>query len=695
MNNKKKIKLSALVICALSCISCSLPLNNNLYESANYTSTSSFNKYAIQGKADFGSKFNTKATVSEVGNKATISLITPYDDATPNVTLATGLTDALGGFNINLGFTPVINKIYLLQASKRIGSATKRVININTYIMWDGNYWQSITGTTININEKTTAVTIIDYHDNSITPGMTMNKIYNGAVSDIGTVLTNTINEVISITNSLLTNNTDPIRFIGFANNNYYILKENNFNLGNTSFINADLSGQDFSNANFSNKNLSYANLKNTVLTNANFTGATLTNTDFTGAIWIDGRSICDTGSIGKCVFSDVPVNTYINGNQSSHSIAMDSQGNFIVVWQSFNQTRAVNDIYAQRFNSSGVPVGREFRVNSNNQKQGISPSVSMNANGNFIVVWRGITNDQGGGLFTITAKRYNNSGEAIGSEFIVNQPYYFVNNPVVSIDDTGNFVIAWESMFQDGGDNGIYIRKYKPDGLPFEAEKRANMFTSGNQEKPDIILDNLGFTTVVWQSNGQSGNNDIYFQKFDVDLKHIDINGVYASPAETRVNNYTSGNQSNPSITKDSMGNFAISWDSFDQDGSDSGIYAQKFERKGNPNKGSDTPVNTYITGSQMNSDIAMDSLGNYIVTWDSFGQDGSSNGIYAQRFNNLNVPQGSEFKVNSYTLNNQSNSSIASDSNGNFSIAWESFDQDGTGIYFHKYNNQAQLTR
>jgi hypothetical protein len=76
-------------------------------------------------------------------------------------------------------------------------------------------------------------------------------------------------------------------------------------------------------------------------------------------------------------------------------------------------------------------------------------------------------------------------------------------------------------------------------------------------------------------------------------------------------------------------------------------------------------------------------------VITWQS-NQDGSGYGVYAQRYNSLGVPQGSEFRVNSYTNDNQNNPSITSDSNGDFVITWQS-NQDGSsfGIYSQIYNN------
>ena len=73
------------------------------------------------------------------------------------------------------------------------------------------------------------------------------------------------------------------------------------------------------------------------------------------------------------------------------------------------------------------------------------------------------------------------------------------------------------------------------------------------------------------------------------------------------------------------------------------------------------------------------MDADGDFVVAWQSAGQDGCSYGVYAQRFNAAGVAQGSEFQVNTYTTDNQAASSVAMDADGDFVVAWTSYGQDG----------------
>jgi hypothetical protein len=87
--------------------------------------------------------------------------------------------------------------------------------------------------------------------------------------------------------------------------------------------------------------------------------------------------------------------------------------------------------------------------------------------------------------------------------------------------------------------------------------------------------------------------------------------------------------------VAHDALGNFVVAWNG-PGDGSDSASFAQRFSASG-ARRGAEFQVNTYITGQQTRSSVASDALGNFVVVWDSVGQDGSSIGVFAQRYGDL----------------------------------------------------------
>ncbi|MFN8672159.1 MAG: hypothetical protein U0457_08800 [Candidatus Sericytochromatia bacterium] len=238
--NKKVLKISIILISILS--SCYLPINDFQTYEIIYNSQNK-SKFSLFGKVDFSkySKFNTKATIEEIKNNSTISLIYPMDHASnPNKTIATGLSDSKGNFiiNPNQTFFPKNNDIYLLEAVKRIEN---NLISIRTYVKWSGTEWTSITGKNINLNSKTSALTnmisLISPKLNSNDAIETIN-ISNNIITTtdikkdgIGVVIisSDSINKVSDmLIDFTLSKNYDPSQYLVYQNDRFTI-KEPSF----------------------------------------------------------------------------------------------------------------------------------------------------------------------------------------------------------------------------------------------------------------------------------------------------------------------------------------------------------------------------------------------------------------------------------------------------------------------------------
>ena len=94
-------------------------------------------------------------------------------------------------------------------------------------------------------------------------------------------------------------------------------------------------------------------------------------------------------------------------------------------------------------------------------------------------------------------------------------------------------------------------------------------------------------------------------------------------------------------SVAMDHSGDFAVVWTSYGQDDpSDplgAGVYMRLYSRDNTPLT-SETLVNTYTKGNQLDGTIAMDAAGDFVVVWASQGEDPDGSwGIYAQRFNSM----------------------------------------------------------
>ncbi|MGF1991741.1 MAG: beta strand repeat-containing protein [Nostoc sp. ZfuVER08] len=378
---------------------------------------------------------------------------------------------------------------------------------------------------------------------------------------------------------------------------------------------------------------------------------------------------------------AEFKVNTYINNEQKNPTVAMDADGDFVIAWTTYGQDGSGFGIYAQRYNSAGIPQGNEFQINTSTSGDQINPTVAIDSTGDFVISWQS-QDESGNGIY---AQRYNSAGVAQGGEFKVNTSSNGEQiNPTIAMDADGDFVISWQSKDQDGSGYGIYAQRYNSAGVAQGNEFRVNTYTIDHQSNPSIAMDGDGDFVISWQSYYQDNSYyGIYAQRYN--------SAGVAQGGEFKVNTYTLKDQRNSTVAMDAVGNFIISWSSLGQDGASYGIYAQRYNSAGVA-QGGEFKVNTYTTSSQDNPTVAINaSTGDFIISWQSLGQDGSNDGIYAQRYNSAGVAQGNEFQVNTYTQSYQNSPTVAMASNGEFVISWQSLDQDGSvnGIYAQLYNS------
>jgi Ca2+-binding RTX toxin-like protein len=139
----------------------------------------------------------------------------------------------------------------------------------------------------------------------------------------------------------------------------------------------------------------------------------------------------------------------------------------------------------------------------------------------------------------------------------------------------------------------------------------------------------------------------------------------------EFRVNTATNYYEQQPSVTALSSGGFVVTWTSYGQDGSGYGVYGQRYAADGTT-LGTEFRVNTATYSDQFDPSVTALSSGGFVVTWTSYDQDGSASGVYGQRYAADGNVVGSEFLINTTTNNSQEQPSVTALSSGGFIITW-----------------------
>lgn len=378
----------------------------------------------------------------------------------------------------------------------------------------------------------------------------------------------------------------------------------------------------------------------------------------------------CLPPAVAQMLGPEFRVNTYTTDSQMYADVAADDAGDFLVTWSSRPQDGSGWGIFAQRFNSAGVPAGAEFRVNTYTSAYQRHSKVAALGSGSFVVVWE--SQQQDGSGYGVFGRMSLPGGPAPG-EFRVNS-YTILDQKSAAVAATGpgTFVVVWKGEFQDGSDYGVFGQRMMSPGSPIGGEFRVNTYTTGSQAEPAVAADGSGNFVVVWRDGNPPDTTwQLFAQRFNSAGSKVG--------GEFQVDSYTTGSQTQPAVAADDAGNFVVVWTSSrDWYSSRLDILGQWFDSGGAP-VGSAVRINSYTTGDQRMPVAAADGSGNFVVVWRSYLQDGAGDSVFGQRFDSAGAPVGGEFQVNSYTTSQQDDPAVAAESSGDFVVVWTSWDQDG----------------
>ena len=377
----------------------------------------------------------------------------------------------------------------------------------------------------------------------------------------------------------------------------------------------------------------------------------------------------------GDPIGGEFQANSYATGEQNFPAVAMDADGDFVVVWHSDGQDGSRFGIYAQRYNTAGDPVGGEFQVNTTTLGDQYWPAVAMDAGGDFVIVWT--SKSQDGSQYGVHAQRYDAAGIAQGGEFAVGSLAPIVGTPAVAMSDAGALAVAWTGCSEPLVCE-IFAQRFDATGNPQGGEYLVNTTTTNFQGEPAMAMDADGDFVVTWTSYVAS-----YPTGYDILGQRFNAEGV-AQGSEFQINEVTGGWQVRQAVAMDADGDFVVAWEDNGQDGSYAGIFARQFDA-GGVARGGEFQVNTTTMDQQSDPAVAMDADGDFVVTWQSLDSIDYADGPYVrgQRYDRTGVPQGGEFDVTT----RGSWSAAAMESGGDFVVAWAGGEGPSFGIFGQRF--------
>ena len=235
--------------------------------------------------------------------------------------------------------------------------------------------------------------------------------------------------------------------------------------------------------------------------------------------------------SNGAPLGDEFQVNLYSEGPHQVGGAAMSPAG-FVVSWVGEGEG-TTNAIFARLFDAAGTPVTDDLPVTGALEAVLPPPDVAMNANGDFVVVWH----DGAEPTLAVSGRRWSFAGTPASDAFLINQGTLDAREPRVSSDSQGNFLVSWigtvdppesqESPVAPAGEPMpvVHARLFDIGGFPVSVQFVVNEFTTDLfkfRARPSLTDD--GSFAIAWTSSAGKGSNNVLARK----------TGARAAPAIT-----------------------------------------------------------------------------------------------------------------------------------------------------------------
>ena len=266
--------------------------------------------------------------------------------------------------------------------------------------------------------------------------------------------------------------------------------------------------------------------------------------------------------------------------------------------WVPFMETREIldQDIYFQRFNGNGVPLGARIRVNSAATGLEGHPRV-MARGGNILVTWE----DAEGGILG----RWLNGQ---GSEFRLNQ----APGTGVSLAAANNrFLAVWQG--DDGSESGVFARLFDFAGNAVGAEFLVNTDTEFRQRRSSVAADAAGNFLVVWQTDFAKTESHLFAQL-------IGPGGNKVGGQRALDTGVESGNvQMAPAVAFSGGGRFLVTWLAWPFNRAGLKIAGREFNAAGAAQGGVLWLSERQIERNFRRTAVATDGKGGFLVAWET----------------------------------------------------------------------------
>jgi len=349
--------------------------------------------------------------------------------------------------------------------------------------------------------------------------------------------------------------------------------------------------------------------------------------------------------------------------------VAMDGEGNAVVVWHQSNGTRL--DIWSNRYTPTDGwgPAERIDRGDTDARR----PEVAMDLNGNTIAVWY----QSDGERENIWSNRYTAIDGWGTAGLIESNEAGDARWPQIAMDPNGTGLTVWQQCYAECDFDdpheirwNIWSNRYTP-AEGWGTHRPLTPDNAGDAIRPRVAMDASGNAVAVWQQS------DAATDRFSIWSNRYDVTSGWGTAELIEFND--AGDASRPEVAMDPAGTAVAVWSQFD--GTSDDVWSNRYTADG----GWDEPerIEANDTGQATRPRVAMDPSGSAVVVWTQ------SHGMQPSVWSNRYTPSsgwGAAEPVEDYDGSRVFEPHVAMDANGNAVAIWT----QGVGAHDQVWSNR-----
>lgn len=315
-------------------------------------------------------------------------------------------------------------------------------------------------------------------------------------------------------------------------------------------------------------------------------------------------------------------------------TIAIDGQGNTIVVWTQTGSNGYEQVFMAQKKNGTWTyPSGLSDHISPSGQHC-FSAKVVMNDAGDALVVWEQIHSGQ----YQIFVSRYRNGTwthpQSTGDHISVYGKA--ANEAQVALSEGGDAVVAW-SQNNNSNEKKIFISHLRNGNWQHPQDLNDFVNKGANAQEPTVAINQAGEAIVAWQQQYNSKYR-VYLTEYRSGTWTHTVEPIdetaYISPGDTQVHYDLNRPQA---VAMDNEGNAIIVWSQDDNSALEQ-VFKSEY-RNGSwthPSNTADYFSNNQQTTLTLYPDVSMNNDDKAIIVWTAKSSANADRVYYAEYKNN-----------------------------------------------------------